>query len=126
MIIPIHCKIHHLRGFFWMNNRFVLLFVPSDVPPGSVVTQVVANDVDLSSTVTYQFLGDLANNGSFAIDRYTGVISVTRSLDHEEVAEYVLRVQASDSVHQAEADVHVHVLDVNDNAPVFSQQSYQV
>lgn len=96
------------------------------MPPGSVVTQVIANDVDLSSTVTYQFLGDLANNGSFAIDRYTGVISVARSLDHEEVTEYILRVQASDSVHQTGADVHVQVLDVNDNAPVFSQESYQV
>ncbi|XP_076149286.1 protocadherin-23 [Alosa pseudoharengus] len=100
--------------------------IAENVPPGSVVTQVTANDVDLSSTVTYRLLGDIATNGSFAIDRYTGVISVTRSLDHEEVTEYVLRVQASDSVHQTEADVHVHVLDVNDNTPAFSQESYQV
>lgn len=103
-----------------------MLFVPSDLPPGYVVTQVTANDVDLSSTVTYQFLGDVATNGSFAIDRYTGIITLTRTLDHEEGTEYILSVQASDSIHHTEAHIQVHVLDVNDNAPIFSQESYQV
>ncbi|KAL2098180.1 hypothetical protein ACEWY4_007387 [Coilia grayii] len=100
--------------------------IAENLPPGYVVTQITANDVDLSSTVTYQFLGDTAHYGSFAIDRYTGVITMTHSLDHEEVTEYVLRVQASDSVHHTEADIHIHVVDVNDNTPVFSQESYQV
>lgn len=38
----------------------------------------------------------------------------------------MLTIVASDSVHQTEAQITVEVLDVNDNAPVFSQEFYQV
>uniref|UniRef100_A0AAY4A8E4 Protocadherin-16 n=1 Tax=Denticeps clupeoides TaxID=299321 RepID=A0AAY4A8E4_9TELE len=100
--------------------------IAENLPAGYFVTRVTANDVDLSSTLTYHFAGNERKNGSFAIDTYTGVITLTHSLDREQVEEYTLRVLASDSVHQAEADVHIQVLDVNDNAPVFSQDSYQV
>ncbi|KAL1023495.1 hypothetical protein UPYG_G00041480 [Umbra pygmaea] len=100
--------------------------VAENLPAGYMVTQVHANDVDLSSTVTYSFTNNASAAGSFAIDRYTGMITLTRTLDREEQAEYRLTVWASDSLHLASADLVVRVLDVNDNAPVFSQDSYQV
>uniref|UniRef100_A0A3Q1HYB0 Protocadherin-16 n=1 Tax=Anabas testudineus TaxID=64144 RepID=A0A3Q1HYB0_ANATE len=93
---------------------------------GYMVTQVTANDVDLSSTITYSFSDNSSTNVPFAIDRYTGVITLTRALDYEEQAEYSLIVWASDSLHQTTGEVKVQVLDVNDNAPAFSQVSYQV
>ncbi|KAM3864775.1 protocadherin-23 [Diretmus argenteus] len=100
--------------------------VAENLPAGYTVTQVMANDVDLSSTITYSFADNSSTDGCFAIDRYTGVVTLTQALDHEEQTEHILRVWASDSLHQTTGEVHVHVLDVNDNAPVFTQLSYQV
>lgn len=97
-----------------------------DLPAGYMVTQVTANDVDLSSTITYSFSDNSSTNAPFAIDRYTGVITLTRALDYEEETEYTLTVWASDSLHQTTGEVKVQVLDVNDNAPVFTKVSYQV
>uniref|UniRef100_A0A3B4G9P9 Cadherin domain-containing protein n=1 Tax=Pundamilia nyererei TaxID=303518 RepID=A0A3B4G9P9_9CICH len=97
-----------------------------DLPAGYMVTQVTANDVDLSSTITYSFSDNSSTNIPFAIDRYTGVITLTRALDYEEQTEYTLTVWASDSIHQTNGEVKVQVLDVNDNAPAFTQDSYQV
>lgn len=87
---------------------------------------MTANDVDLSSTITYSLSGNGSASSPFAIDQYTGVVSLTRALDYEAQAEYTLTVVASDSLHQTSGEVKVQVLDVNDNAPVFTKDSYQV
>ncbi|XP_023149534.2 protocadherin-23 [Amphiprion ocellaris] len=100
--------------------------IAENLPAGYMVTQVSANDVDLSSTITYSFSDNSSISAPFAIDRYTGVVTLTRALDYEEQSEYTLTVWASDSLHQTTGDVKVQVLDINDNAPVFSQVSYQV
>lgn len=97
-----------------------------DLPAGYMVTQVTANDVDLSPTFTYSFSDNSSTNFPFAIDRYTGVVTLTQALDYEEQTEYTLTVSASDSLHQTTGEVKVQVLDVNDNAPVFTEVSYQV
>lgn len=93
---------------------------------GHTVTQVTANDVDLSSTITYRLSGNSSASSPFAIDQYSGVVTLTRALDYEEQAEYTLTVLASDSLHHTSGEVKVQVLDVNDNAPVFTEDSYQV
>ncbi|XP_042340233.1 protocadherin-23 [Plectropomus leopardus] len=100
--------------------------IAENLPAGYMVTQVTANDVDLSSAITYSFSDNSSTNAPFAIDRYTGVITLTRALDYEEQTEYTLTVWASDSLHQTSGEVKVQVLDVNDNAPVFTKVSYQV
>uniref|UniRef100_A0A8C3A6Y3 Protocadherin-16 n=1 Tax=Cyclopterus lumpus TaxID=8103 RepID=A0A8C3A6Y3_CYCLU len=100
--------------------------IAENLPAGYMVTQVTANDVDLSSTITYSFSDNSSTNFPFAIDRYTGVVTLTRALDYEEQTEYTLAVWASDSLHQTTGEVKVQVLDVNDNAPVFTKVSYQV
>lgn len=105
---------------------FLSLIRLVDLPAGYIVTQVVANDVDLSSVVTYGFAEEGSGGGLFAIDPFTGVVTLTQSLDREECSHYTLRVQASDSLHQTEAEVTVNVMDVNDNPPVFSKEAYQV
>uniref|UniRef100_A0A672IG76 Protocadherin-16 n=1 Tax=Salarias fasciatus TaxID=181472 RepID=A0A672IG76_SALFA len=102
------------------------VFIAENLPAGYMVTQVTANDVDLSSTITYSFSDNSSTNAPFAIDRYTGVVTLTRALDYEEQTEYTLTVWASDSLHQTTGEVKVHVVDVNDNAPIFTQVSYQV
>ncbi|MGH0151367.1 UNVERIFIED_CONTAM: hypothetical protein FKN15_020116 [Acipenser sinensis] len=100
--------------------------IAENLPAGYIVTQVSANDVDLSPALSYSFADNGNPGGKFAIDRYTGVITLTESLDYEESPQYVLQIRASDSIHETGAELRVHVLDVNDNPPVFSQASYQV
>lgn len=90
------------------------------------MTQVTANDVDLSSTITYSLTENTSTNFPFTINQYTGVVTLTSALDYEEQTEYTLTVTASDSLHQTFGEVKVQVLDVNDNAPVFTKDSYQV
>ncbi|MCI4394856.1 hypothetical protein PGIGA_G00173570 [Pangasianodon gigas] len=113
------------------DNRPVIpamepLVVPENYPPGHIVTQVMAADVDLGSSITYSLAQTEEANGSFAIDSYSGIITSLKSLDYEEQILHILTIVASDSVHQTEAQITVKVLDVNDNAPVFSQEFYQV
>ncbi|XP_076872540.1 protocadherin-23 [Brachyhypopomus gauderio] len=102
------------------------LVVPENLPAGHIISQVVASDVDLSSTITYGLSAKEEAEGFFAIDRFSGVITSNRSLDHEEQVQHTLTVLASDSIHQTEALITIQVLDVNDNAPEFSQELYQV
>lgn len=102
------------------------VLIAENLPAGYMVTQVTANDVDLSSTITYSFVDNSSMNGPFAIDCYTGVITLTQALDYETQTEYTLTVWASDTLHQTTGEVTVQVLDVNDNAPVFTHVSYQV
>lgn len=85
-----------------------------------------ATDVDLGSSITYSLAHTEEENAIFSIDPYSGVITCIKSLDYEEQFTHILTIVASDSIHQTEAQITVGVLDVNDNAPAFSQEVYQV
>ncbi len=93
---------------------------------GTEVMQVTANDVDLKPALTYDFTSNGNPDNSFSIDRYSGRIAVARRLDYETRHEYIVWVQASDTVHNATTRIRVKLQDENDNPPEFSQQSYQV
>ncbi|XP_069737774.1 protocadherin-16 [Phaenicophaeus curvirostris] len=65
----------------------------------------------------------------FSLDPVSGVLSTTRALDRERVSSYSLRVVVRDHGSPARSSstvVNVRVLDLNDNAPRFSQASYAV
>ncbi|KAL0593925.1 Protocadherin-23 [Plecturocebus cupreus] len=98
---------------------------PSDSLPGVIVTHVSVHDVDLNSAFIFSFAKESNPGTKFAIDQNTGVVVLVKTLDFEEVTEYRLLIQISDSVHRTEGAVIVRVLDVNDNPPVFSQEFYQ-
>lgn len=95
---------------------------------GTVLTAVTANDVDTHPALTYSFLarGDVlaATDGPFAMDRFSGKVTLTRRLDFEWRREYQLRLVSSDSAYTAVTELTVKVTDENDNAPVFTQASY--
>lgn len=85
-----------------------------------------ASDADSRPALQFGFIYDNSPGMKFAIDQHTGVVTVVEPLDFEETAVYKLRVIVSDSVHQTEVELTILVLDVNDNPPVFTQDSYQV
>ncbi|XP_058922061.1 protocadherin-23 [Kogia breviceps] len=94
--------------------------------PGVIVTQISVHDVDLNPAFIFSFIKESNPGTKFAIDRNTGVVVLVKTLDFEEATEYELHIQISDLVHHTEGTLIVRVLDVNDNPPVFSQDSYQV
>ncbi|KAM6933427.1 protocadherin-16-like [Xenentodon cancila] len=100
--------------------------VPEDTLIGTVITQVTGNDVDSGPPLSYTLHLDVNSQGMFGIHHYGGGVSLTGPLDFEERTWYTLTVRSSDSKHHSEANLTVLVEDVNDNAPAFTQDLYQV
>uniref|UniRef100_A0A671TBK8 Protocadherin Fat 4-like n=1 Tax=Sinocyclocheilus anshuiensis TaxID=1608454 RepID=A0A671TBK8_9TELE len=102
---------------------------------GADVLQVFASDADegTNGQIHFSIAGGNANSdfridsvteNSFSINRATGEIRTTRPLDREKVAQYSLRVKATDRGSPPKSTavkVLISVLDVNDNAPRFSK-----
>lgn len=93
---------------------------------GSAITLVTANDIDVSPPVMYNFSSGGNPDNMFSIDRYSGMIRLAKPLDYESRQKYVIGIQASDSLHVAYTTLDIYVIDENDHAPEFTQQSYQV
>ena len=112
------------------NAPFFPGYAPVNVPEGTelgtVIKTVTANDVDINPTLTYDFAPGGNPDSTFSIDRFSGKIAVAKQLDYEVRNRYHLKIQASDTSHVAQIDLIVNVADQNDNAPEFSEQSYQV
>eukprot|EP00118_Oscarella_pearsei_P019174 m.202185 g.202185 ORF g.202185 m.202185 type:complete len:4095 (+) comp39606_c0_seq6:120-12404(+) len=90
----------------------------------SIVT-VTASDLDLG--VNAQIHYGIVSGAKFKIDPTSGVISVSDDLNRETNSHFVLNVSATDGGRIAltgYAEVVVTIVDVNDNAPVFSALSY--
>ncbi|XP_059170799.1 protocadherin Fat 1-like isoform X3 [Physella acuta] len=92
-----------------------------NLPSGTVVTSVIATSL---STVVYAILrGD--NEGFFNINPNSGVIFTLRPIDYEKNQFFNLTVMATNIVSASQSvNVIVHIVDVNDNAPVFIHPVY--
>ncbi|KAF2364658.1 EGF-like calcium-binding domain [Trinorchestia longiramus] len=101
--------------------------VLEDVEVGIAVTQVSAVDRDLKNPP--QFIITDADLSSFAVDQLSGHVTVAKPLDRE-TANYhsfhVMVLDGSNSERNCVCQVDVHVLDVNDNNPLFNEMSYTV
>ncbi|XP_072119468.1 protocadherin Fat 3a isoform X1 [Mobula birostris] len=90
----------------------------------SVGTSVITITAVSQSTVVYEIkTGNLESN--FAINPYSGVISVQRELDYEHVPSYQLIVQATNMAGMSSnVTASIHVVDQNDNPPIFLHSQY--
>uniref|UniRef100_B3P4D8 GG17179 n=1 Tax=Drosophila erecta TaxID=7220 RepID=B3P4D8_DROER len=105
--------------------------VTENSPRGTVAGKVEAQDGDVGvfGEITYTLIGE--NNKYFSIDAYTGNVMVANStiLDREQIKELTLSVVAQDKApaavqKSATATIHINILDVNDNVPVFTRDVY--
>ncbi|KRX97335.1 Protocadherin Fat 1, partial [Trichinella pseudospiralis] len=96
------------------------------------VVQVHAVDRDLgpAGRVRYKLQSDW--DGLFMIDENSGVLTVNEPLDREQQHEYSIAVLAEDCGHEtgakslsAQCSVLLTVLDINDNAPEFTELVYK-
>ena len=98
------------------NNNFNYYF-PEEQKENVVLFTVLANDVDISSVLTFNISG---GNNLFQINS-NGQVSSTVQLDSDSgPSEYELTVTVSDGKYDTEKTLYVHLTDVpNDNRPVF-------
>ena len=104
--------------------------VYENVPKGSSILAVSARDADKGNNgrVRYSIISG-GSSGVFQIDSASGLISLKSNLDRETTDRYVLNIMARDQGipdYDAIVFVSIYVLDVNDNAPQFLNNSFFV
>ncbi|KAH0616155.1 hypothetical protein JD844_027065 [Phrynosoma platyrhinos] len=102
--------------------------VSEDTPSGMEILQVYAasRDIEANAEITYSIISG-NEHGKFSIDSKTGAIFIIGDLDYESSPEYYLTVEATDGGTPSLSDVvtvNINVTDINDNTPVFSQDTY--
>ena len=116
----------NFEGPVFSELSYSLTLVENSLPGTSVGT-VIANDTDGGFSVTYSLA---ANDGVFSIDEFSGTILVVDSsaLDFETVLNFELTVTAIDqhpvSSRSSDVQVIVELENINDLAPVFSEDVY--
>ncbi|XP_032115724.1 protocadherin Fat 2 isoform X4 [Sapajus apella] len=94
--------------------------VHEDVFPGHFILKVSATDLDADTNaqITYSLHGPGAHE--FKLDPHTGELTTLTPLDREKKEVFNLVAKATDGGGRScQADVTLHVEDVNDNAPRF-------
>uniref|UniRef100_H3AGF7 Cadherin domain-containing protein n=1 Tax=Latimeria chalumnae TaxID=7897 RepID=H3AGF7_LATCH len=105
--------------------------LPENIPRDFVVVRLNCTDVDagLNAELSYFITGG-NQDGRFSVGFRDGVVRTVVNLDRELQTSYVLIMEAIDngptgSRRTGTATVYITVLDVNDNKPVFLQNSYE-
>ncbi|XP_078659231.1 protocadherin-15-like isoform X4 [Branchiostoma floridae x Branchiostoma belcheri] len=88
----------------------------------TILLTLQATDADLDPSLTYSIAD--GDTSLFTVDSTTGQLSNLQPLDYELGHEYTLVVQADDGENQGNTTVVVAVNDLNEFAPVFSQDVY--
>ncbi|KAM6960577.1 LOW QUALITY PROTEIN: B-cadherin-like [Aplochiton taeniatus] len=97
-------------------------------PYPNPIVQLQSNEKEWK--IVYSITGQGADQppfGRFMIDRHTGWLVLTQPLDREERATYNLLAHAlAEGLGPAEEpmEVVINVIDINDNKPIFTQDSY--
>uniref|UniRef100_A0A8C3L575 Cadherin EGF LAG seven-pass G-type receptor 3 n=1 Tax=Chrysolophus pictus TaxID=9089 RepID=A0A8C3L575_CHRPC len=105
--------------------------ISEDAPPFTSVLQISATDRDAHTNgrVQYTFQNGEDGDGDFTIEPTSGIIRTVRRLDRENVPVYELTAYAVDrGIPAQRTPVHIQVTiqDVNDNAPVFPAEEFEV
>ncbi|CAM5085723.1 unnamed protein product [Natator depressus] len=129
--IYIYIKIIPVNEFFpGFNNPSYVFNVSEITRAGSSIGKVSATDKDLPFTgITYSIVaggGTLSYTNIFWIDPNEGNLEIIATLDYETTQKYILIVQASDAEKLATVSVTINVLEVNDEKPVCSANTYSL
>ncbi|KAB7496775.1 Protein dachsous [Armadillidium nasatum] len=111
---------------FVSKNRIDIL---EDEPIGFPVLHVRATDHDSLDNGRITYIINSGNEkGHFDLEYETGILTVAKPLDRETISHYMLNVTASDHgepQRSAVQKIDVFIVDINDNAPKFSQAIYR-
>ena len=111
------------------TDSFLSASVPEGTGKGAMVTRVQATDIDRGSTgiVMYRLIGEVPDS-PFEFNHTDGSFAVNGTLDRESIAAYNFTIEAYNPINgeglTSTVNLRIIVLDVNDNAPVFTEISY--
>ncbi|CAL8364079.1 unnamed protein product [Lota lota] len=112
------------------QRRDYTVTVPEDVAVGTEVLRVFATSVDIGPNAEIIYSIRSGNElRMFTINSRLGTISVADDLDFEVCKDYYLTIEAWDSGTpplSSATMVTIELMDVNDNAPTFSEEIYNV
>ncbi|XP_029372725.1 protocadherin Fat 3 isoform X2 [Echeneis naucrates] len=108
------------------NQLLYEAYVNELAPRGHFVTCVQASDADSSDFDRLEY-SILSGNErmNFAIDKMTGIITLSNNRKQRMETTYNLNVSVSDGVFTSTAQVHIKVLGANLYSPVFGQTTYE-
>ena len=109
----------------FVTGDFVI--VPEDIPIGTVVMKVIAEDDDVERNSYVEYSLAPIPGDPFIIGPVDGNIRVFGPLDRETILNYTLTVHATDKGNPPQSssmDILVQIADENDNDPVFKPASY--
>ena len=101
--------------------RYEVLVCESS-PVGHTALQTGARDED-GDALSYSLLEMGGCTGCVAVNSSTGALTIVRELDFEEQQSFSFSIMASDGTHPADAAVIVHVLNDNEEPPMFRFES---
>uniref|UniRef100_A0A8C2XCR6 Cadherin domain-containing protein n=1 Tax=Cyclopterus lumpus TaxID=8103 RepID=A0A8C2XCR6_CYCLU len=106
----------------------VIFSVPEDLPVGSVIGKIHAEDRDYgpNGAVVYCITPE-THYLSFSVGEASGLLTLIRELDFEKEVIYHLQIKALDGGWVSQTgmlNVTMVIMDVNDNPPVFSSSEY--
>uniref|UniRef100_A0A087YAM8 Cadherin-23 n=1 Tax=Poecilia formosa TaxID=48698 RepID=A0A087YAM8_POEFO len=114
------------------NPRLYNVSLLESVPRDHVVARLVCFDKDagLNAELSYFITAGGNQDGKFSVGFRDGIVRTVVGLDRETQAAYTLVIEAidngpADSRRTGTASVFVEVQDVNDNRPIFLQNSYE-
>ena len=127
-------NIHFLCLEIFYDSYQQIYYVKEDAPIGTLVTKVKAT---LARRHGHNmFFSIVAENlktehPTFKMNYTNGEITVNTSLDRETVSEYLLEIEAKHlndkkKWTKARSFVVIRILDINDNAPLFSHPAYTI
>ncbi|KAK3560427.1 hypothetical protein QTP86_008449 [Hemibagrus guttatus] len=110
------------------SENHIAFSVPENLPLGSVIGKILAQDQDagLSGLVSYLIEGG-NKDGLFYIERLSGLIKLAKPLNFEAEEIHHILVIAKDGAWFSKTgriSVTINVTDINDNPPVFTSTEY--
>ncbi|NXM71825.1 CAD17 protein, partial [Serilophus lunatus] len=114
------------------QQALTVIEVQENESGGSNIGTLIATDMDKKGTLNsrLQFkiqsqVPEVPQKNLFYIQQDTGILQLTgRSLKKLYASKYSLKVEVTDAVFQTICDVEVHVIDINDQIPIFEKSDY--
>uniref|UniRef100_A0A8C6ZZL5 Cadherin-17 n=1 Tax=Neovison vison TaxID=452646 RepID=A0A8C6ZZL5_NEOVI len=102
--------------------------------PGSNIGTFIAHDEDEENTVNsvleYRIVDQIPKfpkEGLFLVQTYSGVFQLAaQSLKKQDTPQYNLTVEVADKDFKTLCDVQIHVIDINDQIPIFEKSDYGI
>jgi protocadherin Fat 1/2/3 len=95
-----------------LNKIEIVIAVNEDALPGTVVKSLETSDLDAERAPVQFYITGGDPRSEFSI-RSTGEVFVSKALDRESVAKYILDIVATDGEHIARTKLTIDILDAN-------------